>query len=138
MRWLLLCLPDDSSTPQIFHLSLCNCAPTDHSGKKNKQNINIIVSDSYNTFVGFFFGNLSLPYTFNINVWNQECFDIYATKRVWSTSRQTEHYLYIPDMDTLVKGSAGQVFAVGTEGHTVDGLLVFGQGVETPTLFYLP
>lgn len=46
--------------------------------------------------------------------------------------------LYIPDMDTLVKGSAGQVFAVGTEGHTVDGLLVFGQGVETPTLFYLP
>lgn len=34
MRWLLLCLPDDSSTPQIFHLFLCNCAPTDHSGKK--------------------------------------------------------------------------------------------------------
>lgn len=59
MRWLLLCLPDDSSTPQIFHLSLCNCAPTDHSGKKNKQNINIIVSDSYNTFVGYFFCNLS-------------------------------------------------------------------------------
>lgn len=41
-------------------------------------------------------------------------------------------------MDTLVEGSTGQVFAVGTEGHTVDGLLVFGQGVETPTLFYLP
>lgn len=57
---------------------------------------------------------------------------------MWSTNKQTERYLYIPDMDTLVEGSTGQVFAVGTEGHTVDGLLVFGQGVETPTLFYLP
>lgn len=71
-------------------------------------------------------------------MWNHEWLDNYATKKMWSTNKQTERYLYIPDMDTLVEGSTGQVFTVGTEGHTVDGLLVFGQGVKTPTLFYLP
>lgn len=124
MHWLLLCHPDDSSTPQIFHLSLDNYALTVRSGKQI--NINVIVSDSYNTFVG------TPP------MWNQEWFDNYAAKKMWSTNKQTEHYLNIPDMDTLVEGSTGQVFAVGTEGNTVDGLLVFGQGVETTTLFYLP
>lgn len=52
MHWLLLCHPDDSSTPQIFPLYLGNYALTVRSGKQI--NINIIVSDSYNTFVGFY------------------------------------------------------------------------------------
>lgn len=41
-------------------------------------------------------------------------------------------------MDTLIEGAAGEVFAVGAEGHAVDGLLVFSQRMNTNASFDIP
>jgi len=46
--------------------------------------------------------------------------------------------LSVPDVDTLVKGATGEVPAIGTEGHAVDGLLVVGQCVDTHTPLHIP
>lgn len=41
-----------------------------------------------------------------------------------------EAYRGVPNVDTLIKGAAGQVLAVGAEGHAVYGFLVLGQRVD--------
>lgn len=47
-------------------------------------------------------------------------------------------HLCVPDVDTFVKGAAGQVSAVRAEGHTVDWLLVFGQRVDADPSLHVP
>ena len=47
-------------------------------------------------------------------------------------------YLRVPDVDTLVEGAAGQVAAVGAEGHAVDGLLVLGERVDADAALHVP
>lgn len=46
--------------------------------------------------------------------------------------------LSVPDVDTLVEGAAGEVPAVGAEGHAVDRLLMAGQCVDTHSTLYVP
>lgn len=46
--------------------------------------------------------------------------------------------LRVPDVDALVEGAAGEVPAVGAEGHAVDGLLVAGQGVDAHAALHVP
>ena len=46
--------------------------------------------------------------------------------------------LYIPDVDTLVEGPAGEVLSVGTEGDAVDWLLMPGQRVDTQSPLHVP
>lgn len=46
--------------------------------------------------------------------------------------------LSVPDVDTLVEGTASEMSAVRTEGHTVDGLLVAGQGVNAHATLHVP
>lgn len=41
-------------------------------------------------------------------------------------------------MHTLVKGAAGQVLAIGAEGDTVDGLLMFGERVDAHATLHVP
>lgn len=41
-------------------------------------------------------------------------------------------------MHTFVEGAACQMSAVGTEGHAVDGLLVFGECVDTDASLHVP
>lgn len=47
-------------------------------------------------------------------------------------------YRGVPDVDTLIKGAAGQVLAVGAEGHAVHGFLVLGQRVDTHASLHVP
>lgn len=47
-------------------------------------------------------------------------------------------YLSVPDVHTFVEGAACQMSAVGTEGHAVDGLLVFGECVDTDASLHVP
>lgn len=47
-------------------------------------------------------------------------------------------YLDVPDVHALVKGAAGQEFAVGTERYAVDGFLVFGERVHALASLRLP
>ena len=49
-----------------------------------------------------------------------------------------QRYLGVPDVDTLVEGAAGQVLAVGAEGHAVDGLLVLGERVDAHASLHVP
>lgn len=44
----------------------------------------------------------------------------------------------VPNMDTLIEGAAGEVFAVRTEGHTVDWLLVLCERVNTDSSLHIP
>ncbi len=44
----------------------------------------------------------------------------------------------VPDVNTLVEGAAGQEPAVRTEGHAVDGLLVFGERVGADASIHVP
>lgn len=46
--------------------------------------------------------------------------------------------LCVPDVDALVEGAAGEVPAVGAEGHAVDGLLVAGQSVDAHAALHVP
>lgn len=46
--------------------------------------------------------------------------------------------LSVPDVDTFIEGAAGKVSAIRAEGHTVDGLLVAGQCVDTHPTLYVP
>lgn len=46
--------------------------------------------------------------------------------------------LGVPDVHTLVKGAAGEVPAVGAEGHAVDGLLVASQSVDAHPTLHVP
>lgn len=41
-------------------------------------------------------------------------------------------------MDALIEGAAGQVLAVGAEGHAVDGFLVLGQRVDANPSLDIP
>lgn len=52
--------------------------------------------------------------------------------------RKSRYYLSIPDMDTLVKGSTGQIFPIRAERHTVDGLLMLGQCVDANASLHIP
>lgn len=47
-------------------------------------------------------------------------------------------HLCVPDVDTFVKGAAGQVSAIWAKGHAVDGLLVFGQRVDADPSLHVP
>lgn len=47
-------------------------------------------------------------------------------------------YHGVPDVDTLIEGAAGQVLAVGAEGHAVHGLLVLGERVNTNPPLHIP
>ena len=51
---------------------------------------------------------------------------------------QLDAHRGVPDVDTLVEGAAGEVSAVGAEGHAVDGLLVAGQSVDTHPALHVP
>lgn len=53
-------------------------------------------------------------------------------------SQKSRHYLSIPDMDTLVKGSTGQILPVRTERYTIDRLLMLGQCVDANTSLHIP
>lgn len=55
------------------------------------------------------------------------------TSRVYKVA-----YLDVPDVHALVKGAAGQEFAVGTERYAVDGFLVFSERVHTLASLRLP
>lgn len=44
----------------------------------------------------------------------------------------------VPDVNTFVEGAAGQEPAVRTEGHAVDGLLVFGERVNADASIHVP
>lgn len=44
----------------------------------------------------------------------------------------------VPDVHAFVEGAAGQVLAVGAEGHAVDGLLVLGQRVDADAALHVP
>lgn len=50
----------------------------------------------------------------------------------------SEAYRGVPDVNTLVKGAAGQVLPVGAEGHAVHGFLVLGQGVNANAPLHVP
>lgn len=52
--------------------------------------------------------------------------------------RKSRYYLSIPDMDTLVKGPAGQIFPIRAERHTVDRLLMLGQCVDANASLHIP
>lgn len=47
-------------------------------------------------------------------------------------------YRGVPDVDALIEGAAGQVLAVGAEGHAVHGLLVLGQRVDANASLHVP
>lgn len=47
-------------------------------------------------------------------------------------------HLCVPDVYAFVKRAAGQVSAVGAEGHAVDRLLVFGQRVNADSSLHVP
>lgn len=47
-------------------------------------------------------------------------------------------YRGVPDVDALIEGAAGQVLAVGAEGHAVHGFLVLGQRVDTHASLHIP
>lgn len=47
-------------------------------------------------------------------------------------------YRGVPNVNTLVKGAAGQVPPVGAEGHAVHGFLVLGQGVNANASLHIP
>lgn len=57
---------------------------------------------------------------------------------MWLDFESISPDLSVPDVDTLVKGAAGEVPAVGTEGHAVDGLLVAGQSVDAHAALHVP
>lgn len=46
--------------------------------------------------------------------------------------------LSVPDMNTLVKGAAGEVPAIRAKGNAVHGLLVAGQCVDTHSTLHVP
>ena len=56
----------------------------------------------------------------------------------WGAGPREGAYLRVPDVDTLVEGAAGQVAAVGAEGHAVDGLLVLGERVDADAALHVP
>ena len=54
------------------------------------------------------------------------------------TKSECPTHVHVPYVDALVEGAAGEVLAVGAEGHAVDGLLVLGQRVQTRAAVHLP
>lgn len=58
--------------------------------------------------------------------------------RVHTGGGGDETNLRVPDVDALVEGAAGEVPAVGAEGHAVDGLLVAGEGVDAHAALHVP
>lgn len=56
----------------------------------------------------------------------------------WICINRSLTYRGVPDVDALIEGAAGQVFAVGAEGHAVDRLLVFGQCVNANASLHIP
>lgn len=47
-------------------------------------------------------------------------------------------YLRVPDVHTLVKGAAGQIFAIRAKSYTIDGFLVFGERVDANAPLHVP
>lgn len=66
--------------------------------------------------------------------------------REWSLSElintfsqfESDAHRRVPDVHTLIEGAAGQVLAIGAEGHAVDGFLVFGQRVNADASLHIP
>ena len=57
--------------------------------------------------------------------------------RTWAVGMQGV-YLSVPDVQTHIKGAAGQLLPVRAEGHAVHGFLVLGEHVDAHTLLHVP
>ena len=51
---------------------------------------------------------------------------------------QSDSYRGVPNVDALIEGAAGEVFAIGAEGYAIDRLLVLGQCVNANASLDIP
>lgn len=60
------------------------------------------------------------------------------TRALWCWEALAAAHRRVPDVHAFVEGAAGQVLAVGAEGHAVDRLLVLGQRVDADAALHVP